>query len=184
LLFLAEMGDKTQLMAMTLAHRYRVWPVIVGVFLAFAVLNLLAVLVGAVLFRYVPPQLVLGAAGVLFLVFAYRSWCDANEPADDESRGTRARSALLASFALIFLAELGDKTQLAMIALAAGTGDLVAVFVGGTLALWAVSLLGIVLGATVMRRLPHLWMHRGAAAMFLIFGVIALYEAFNGAVLA
>ena len=85
LLFLAEMGDKTQLMAMTLAHRYRALPVIVGVFSAFLLLNLLAVLVGEVLFRYVPRNAVLVIAGALFLFFAWKSWRDANGAEDGEA---------------------------------------------------------------------------------------------------
>ena len=176
LLFLAEMGDKTQLMAMTLAHRYRVLPVIAGTFLAFLVLNLLAVLVGEGLARYLPREFVLAAAGVLFLVFAYRCWCDADE--DDAGPGAGdGRGAWIVSFSLIFVAELGDKTQLAMIALAAQSGEIWSVFLGGTLALWAVSLLGILLGSTLLRRVPRLWVHRAAALLFLVFGAVALLRA-------
>ncbi len=177
LLFLAEMGDKSQLIAMTLAHRYRLGPVIVGVFLAFLVLNGLAVLVGDALFRYVPQHLVLLAAGGLFLFFAYRSWSDSGETNDDAgAKRLGGHGALLSSFALIFVAELGDKTQLALIALVAGTGQLWAVFLGGTLALWAVSLIGILLGGTVLRRIPQAWMHRVAALLFLVFGLLAFTQ--------
>jgi len=182
LLFLAEMGDKTQFVAMTLAHRYRLLPVTAGVLAAFLVLNLLAVWVGQVLFRYVPQALVLLAAGVLFLVFALRSWRDASAGGDEEEEVADPGHgrAFASSFALIFLAELGDKTQLAMIALVAATGAPWAVFVGGTLALWAVSLIGIALGATVLRRLPRAWMHRAAAALFLVFGVLAIGQVVLG----
>ena len=175
LLFLAEMGDKSQLLAMTLAHRYRLLPVIAGVLLAFLVLNLLAVLVGDVLFLYVPQQLVLLAAGVLFLFFAWRSWLEAADVDDEEVSEPRGgRDAFVSSFALIFVAELGDKTQLAMVALVAGTGQIWSVFIGGTAALWAVSLLGIAVGSTVLRRVPKAWMHRTAALLFLVFGVLAV----------
>jgi putative Ca2+/H+ antiporter (TMEM165/GDT1 family) len=177
LLFLAEMGDKTQLMAMTLAHRYRLVPVIAGVLLAFLVLNLLAVLVGEALFRYVPQQAVLLAAGLLFLFFAWRSWLDSNQDEDEAVEPTGGKGAFLNSFVLIFVAELGDKTQIAMVALIAGTGQAWSVFVGGTLALWAVSLIGIAVGSTVLRRVPKAWMHRTAAALFLVFGVIAIVQA-------
>ncbi len=177
LLFLAEMGDKSQLIAMTLAHRYRIGPVIAGVFLAFLVLNGLAVLVGEALFRYVPQHLVLLAAGALFLFFAYRAWRDTAEADEDaEVKRLGGHGALLSSFALIFVAELGDKTQLALIALVAGTGELWAVFLGGTLALWAVSLIGILLGGTVLRRMPQAWMHRAAALLFLVFGLLAVTQ--------
>jgi len=80
---------------------------------------------------------------------------------------------LFTVFGVVFVAELGDKTQLALIALVAGTGELWAVFLGGTLALWAVSLIGILLGATVLRRVPQTWMHRAAALLFLVFGLLA-----------
>lgn len=173
LLFLAELGDKTQLMTMTLAHRYPVKPVIAGVFLAFLVLNLLAILVGAALYRYLPEWLVLAAAGLLFLLFAWRSWNEAEEE-DEGEEEVDHRGAFLTSFILIFIAELGDKTQLALIALAASTGAIWSVFLGGTLALWAVSAIGIAVGGTLLRRLPPHVMHRTAAILFAIFGLLAL----------
>ena len=173
LLFLAEMGDKTQLMAMTLAHRYRVLPVIVGTFAAFALLNLLAVLVGEGLARLVPRDVVLVAAGLLFLVFAWRSWREGGEDGE-VAAALDHRRAWLTSFTLIFVAELGDKTQLAMVALAAQTGAIWSVFAGGTLALWAVSLLGILVGRTLLRRIEPRLVHRAAALLFLGFGLLAL----------
>lgn len=173
LLFLAEMGDKTQIMAMTLAHRYRIAPVIVGTFAAFSLLNLLAVLVGEGISRVLPREVVLVIAGMLFWFFAYRSWTAADESEDGFS-ATDHRQAWLISFSLIFVAELGDKTQLAMVALAAQTGALWSVFVGGTLALWSVSLLGILVGRTLLRRIPAHWVHRAAALLFLVFGLIAI----------
>jgi putative Ca2+/H+ antiporter (TMEM165/GDT1 family) len=173
LLFLAEMGDKTQLMAMTLAHRYRVLPVIVGTFAAFALLNLLAVLVGDGLARLIPRDVVLIAAGLLFLFFAWRSWRDAGEEGESAT-AIAHRRAWLTSFTLIFVAEFGDKTQLALVALAAQTGAPWSVFVGGTLALWAVSLLGILVGRTLLRKIEPRWVHRAAALLFLAFGLLAL----------
>jgi Ca2+/H+ antiporter, TMEM165/GDT1 family len=178
LLFLAEMGDKSQIIAMTLACRYRALPVIVGVLSAFLVLNLLAVGLGRALFEWVPQRLVLLLAGGLFLFFAYRSWRDADAAGEDEGAPAEpvSRGALATSFALIFLAELGDKTQLAMIGLAAGTGSPWSVLTGGTLALWSVSLIGILLGGTLLRRVSPVWMHRAAAGLFLVFGLLALTQ--------
>jgi len=174
LLFLAEIGDKTQLMTMTLAHRYPVKPVIAGVLSAFLLLNLLAVLVGAALYRYLPQQLVLVVAAFLFLYFAWRSWCEAASTEDEEENINSHRGAFASSFVLIFIAELGDKTQLALIALAAGTGSVWSVFVGGTLALWSISIVGVVVGSTLLRKLPRHWMHRVAAFLFALFGLLAL----------
>jgi len=181
LLFVAEMGDKTQLTAMTLATRYRALPVAIGVCSAFLVLNVLAVLVGQVLFRYVPQQTVLLAAGMLFLVFAWKSWQASDE--DEEASGPAdARSAVITSFLMIFMAELGDKTQLALIALAASSGAVWSVFAGATLALWAVSLIGIFVGATLLKNVPKALMHRAAALLFAGFGLLALWRAAAGSV--
>jgi putative Ca2+/H+ antiporter (TMEM165/GDT1 family) len=177
LLFLAEMGDKTQLAVMTLASRYAAWPVAAGAFTAFFVLNALAVLVGDALSRYLPESAVLLAAGLLFLFFAYRTARDAED--DDGDGPADSRSAFLASFSMVFVAELGDKTQLALIALAASTGDPWSVFVGGTLALWSVSLVGVFAGRVLLARLPRHWVHYGAAVLFAGCGVYALWEAFN-----
>ena len=166
LVFLAEMGDKSQLLAMTLAHRYRAAPVIAGTFAAVALLNLLAVVVGRALTELVPQQLVLLVAAGLFLYFGYRSWRDAGDADDLKTDREPEGGGLIISFTMIFVAELGDKTQLAMVALAAGTGDIWAVFLGGTAALWSVSLLGILFGATLLRRIPTHWVHRAAALLF------------------
>lgn len=179
LLFLAEMGDKTQLMAMTLAHRYRLAPVIVGTFFAFLLLNLLAVLLGDAVSRLVPRHIVLLAAGGLFLLFAYRSWRDGADDDGDLSNDAR-RQVWVTSFLLIFMAELGDKTQLAMVALAAQSTWPWSVFLGGTLALWSVSLLGMLLGRTLLRQMPTVWVHRSAALLFLAFGLLAIAEAVGG----
>jgi putative Ca2+/H+ antiporter (TMEM165/GDT1 family) len=174
LVFLAEIGDKSQLLAMTLAHRYRAASVIAGTFAAFASLNLLAVVAGGALAELIPQALVLLVAAGLFFYFGYRSWRDADGAAGEETGKGPAGGGLLVSFTLIFVAELGDKTQLAVIALAAGTREIWAVFVGGTLALWAVSLMGILFGATLLRRIPGQRVQRAAAAAFIAFGILAL----------
>jgi len=177
-LFVAELGDKTQLVAMSLAHRHRAYPVLAGIFAAFLVLNLLAVAVGAVLFELLPKPWILLAAGLLFLAFGYRIWREGEE--DEEVEDVAARGGwrvALGSFALIFVAELGDKTQLALVALAASTGETLAVLIGGTLALWLVSLLGVIVGATLLRRIPAVWVHRVAGLLFFAFGAWALVRA-------
>jgi putative Ca2+/H+ antiporter (TMEM165/GDT1 family) len=176
LLFLAEMGDKSQLLVMTLAHRYRPWSVISGSFAAFAVLNLLAVLIGQALFEWLPQAWLLLAAAGLFVFFGIRSWQEANEAEDEAEIVDRDRGGLIQSFSLIFVAELGDKTQLAMLAMVASSGDLWAVMLGGTLALWSVSLIGVFLGCTLLRRLPRCWVHRAAAVLFIAFGLLALTQ--------
>lgn len=179
LLFLAELGDKTQLVAMALAHRHRAGPVLAGIGAAFLVLNALAVAVGAALYEMVPEWAVLLFAGALFLAFGVHIWRagEEEEEAAEEVTATGWWRVAAASFGLIAVAELGDKTQLALVAMVAATGEAWAVLVGGTLALWAVSVLGVAVGATVLRRLPAVWVHRGAGVLFLAFGIWALLRA-------
>ena len=177
LLFVAELGDKTQLMAMSLAHRYRALPVIVGSFAAFFVLNVLAVLLGGGLATLVPRPLLLAVAALLFLAFAWQSWRDGGDEEEAEMSRGRRFGAVVTSFLLIFLAELGDKTQLAMVALAARGEAPLAVFLGGTAALWLVALLGIIFGRTLLTRIPARVVHRSAALLFGLFGLLALAEA-------
>ena len=176
LLFLAELGDKSQLMTMALAHRYRPLPVVAGVFAAFLMLNLLAVLLGTALGEWLPETLLLVIGGLLFLAFAYRSIREGQEDEQLE-QGTGHRAAFLTSFTLIFVTELGDKTQLATLALAAQTGEACSVLLGGTLALWTVALLGVLVGARLLRRVPAVWVHRASALLFLAFGLSALGRA-------
>ena len=122
-------------------------------------------------------RLTLLAAGALFLFFAYRSWRDVSRLDNDElMEKTGGHRALVSSFSLIFLAELGDKSQLVIIALATGNGEPWSVLIGGTLALWTVSLIAILLGGTVLRRIPKSWMHRVAAAPLLGFGALTVAQ--------
>ena len=177
-LFLAELGDKTQLIAMSLAHRHRAAPVLAGILAAFATLNALAAAVGAALYELVPQYAVLTVAGVLFVGFGWHLWRAGAEEADEEASVERSGwGVALASFTLIFVAEMGDKTQIALVAMAAATGETWATFLGATAALWAVSILGVAVGATLLRRIPALWVHRGAALLFAAFGLWAFGRA-------
>ena len=184
LLFLAELGDKTQLMAISLAQRFSPWPVLAGTLAAFAVLNLLAVVFGAALYRILPGWLVLIAAGALFLFFAWKFWREADSDDDAFAREPGMRNALLISFGLIFVAELGDKTQLALIGLVAGTGAPWSAFIGATLALWSISIGAIMIGQGLRRRLPQRLLQRVAALLFALFGLLALgrvaWDAWHG----
>ena len=88
--------------------------------------------------------------------------------------------SLLAALGVVFVAELGDKTQLVTTSLAAQHDAVLAVFSGSTLALWAVSLLGIFLGKQLIRVVPLPTIHKGAGVLFLVFGAVVLYQAFAG----
>ena len=176
LIALAELGDKTQLVCMTLAVRHPPTPVLIGAVLAFAVLNLLAVLFGATVAAWVPEWLTAAIVAVLFAVFGWRSWREADaETVEVEEKS--GRSVLLSTFALIFLAELGDKTQLAVAGLAS-TQAALPVWIGGTLGLAATSALGVLAGRTVLQRLPMSLLHRVSGVLFLLLAAIAGWRIF------
>ena len=176
LVALAELGDKTQLVCMILAARHPALPVLLGAVLAFAILNLLAVSFGAAAAAWLPAWLVAGTVALLFAIFGLRALRESGEETV-EVRERAGRSVFSSTFALIFLAELGDKTQLAVAGLA-GTHPAPPVWVGGTLALALTSALGIVVGQTLLRRLPVRIIHRVSGGLFLVLAVVAGWRAF------
>jgi len=174
LIGLAEMGDKSQLVCLTLAARYRALPVLAGAVLAFALLNLGAVLLGSALANWLPQQWVTLAVGILFLAFglhAIRTGQADEAPLETNARS--GRSLLLSTLLLIGLAEFGDKTQMAVAGLA-GTSDPLAVWLGATLALTMTSAIGVWAGRTMLHHIPISSMHRISGLFFLAMGIFSL----------
>lgn len=176
---LAEIGDKSQLVIMTLAARHRALPVVIGAIAAFCLLNLLAVLFGAALAAWLPEWLVASVVAILFAIFGIQSLRQSTIPDNTEIEEKSDRSVLLSSFMLIFLAEFGDKTQIAVAGLAS-TASGTAIWVGATLALATTSLLGAFAGARWLKRLPVNALHRASGIFFLILAALAAAKAFSG----
>jgi putative Ca2+/H+ antiporter (TMEM165/GDT1 family) len=175
IIFLAELGDKTQLTAMALSLRFPWRKIFVGIALAFAVLNLGAVLVGKLLFAVLPLVWIKLVSGGLFLFFGVATLRSSPDEDEDDPK-IHAASAFRTAFLMIFMAELGDKTQLVTASLAAQHPQQLAVFGGSTLALWSVSLIGIFLGKQLVRFIPLRYIHRAAGVLFLAFGVGILWQ--------
>ncbi|UTW02438.1 TMEM165/GDT1 family protein [Amphritea atlantica] len=173
LVFLAEFGDKSQLVCMTLATRYRIFPVLMGAVVAFAVLNLLAVLVGAVAATWLPRPVVLGVVAVLFLWFGIQSFRTEEDEADDNV-SLSVKSVFVSALLMLFFAELGDKTQLAVVGLASTEPGLL-VWIGSTLALVSTSALGVLAGRALMRYVSVIWLHRASGVLFITFALYAFY---------
>ncbi|WUI00277.1 TMEM165/GDT1 family protein [Spirillospora sp. NBC_00431] len=179
-IFVAELGDKSQLMAMTFATRFRALPVLIGITAATAIVHLASVALGAALGAALPTGPISIIAGLAFLGFAL--WTLRGDELDDTERD-KARhatgSAILAVGGAFFLAELGDKTMLATVTLAADNGGFLAltgVWAGSTLGMVAADALAIVVGQILGRKLPERVIKYGAAAGFAIFGVLLLVE--------
>jgi Ca2+/H+ antiporter, TMEM165/GDT1 family len=182
IIFLAELGDKTQLTAMALAVRFPWVKTFIGIAAAFALLNVGAVLVGKVLFAFFPLFWVKLASAGLFLFFGIATLRGSEaegEEKGEEKKGSSGRGAVATSFLMILVAELGDKTQLVTASLAAQHDAPLAVFAGSTLALWSVSLLGIFAGRQLIRFVPLSYIHRAAGALFIVFGAAIAYQAFS-----
>jgi len=172
LIFVAELPDKTAYTMLLLAARGRPLQVFAGSCAAFAVQGLVAVALGSLAAR-LSPDLIRYLAAAMFLGFGLWLLLSKLEPDAQQAPLSRNR-ALAQSFALVFLAELGDATQLGTAALVARLHDRWSVYAGATLALCAVAFLAVTIGGTVGARLPKRVLRRCAGVLFCIFAVVSL----------
>lgn len=175
-IFIAELGDKSQLMAMTFATRYKPVPILIGITIATALVHAVSVGIGAVLGASLPTTAITIAAGLAFLGFA--AWTLRGDSLDEEeqARAERSsRSAIVAASVAFFLAELGDKTMFATITLATTQG-VVGTWLGSTLGMVAADALAIGVGAVLGARLPERTIRIGASIAFALFGLVLIAE--------
>jgi putative Ca2+/H+ antiporter (TMEM165/GDT1 family) len=165
LIFVAELGDKSQLVALWFATQYRWWLVILGVTAATLVVHLASTAVGATASDLLPQPLILTVVGLSFFAFA---WWGLRGDTIEEREAVK-QGSLLASFGVVtvafFLSELGDKTQLATISLGGSNDDFVGIWLGSTV--------GMVAG----KKLPERTIAKVAAVLFVVFGVVSLAQA-------
>ncbi len=176
IIFVAELGDKSQLMAMTFAARYRARTILAAITVATAVVHLFSVLVGAAIGAALPTRAISIAAGLAFLAFA--AWTlRGDELTEDEAAraGQNERSVFFTVGLAFFLAELGDKTMLATVTLAADNG-LVGTWLGSTVGMVAADALAIIVGRQLGARIPEKAIRVGAAITFVVFGILLISE--------
>lgn len=174
--FLAELGDKSQLMALAFATRYRAMTVLVAVTLATLLVHAGSVLLGAAFALVLPTRLIQIVAGLAF--FAFAAWTIRGDElgADDEDRAARSgRWALLTIGTAFFLAELGDKTMLATITLAT-TQEPIGTWLGSTFGMVAADAIAIALGALLGTRLPERAIKVFASLAFVVFGALLVAQ--------
>jgi putative Ca2+/H+ antiporter (TMEM165/GDT1 family) len=172
---LAEMGDKTQLVALSLASRYRrPWTVLSGILIATTINHALASTVGVWAARRVPEGRLDWILGLGFIGFGVWTLFP-DTPAESKKRP--AWGPLVTTVVVFFLAEMGDKTQLATIALGARFGSPMAVTVGTTLGMLAADGLAVFAGSALAGRVPMIWIRRSAAALFFVFGFTMISKA-------
>ena len=176
LISLAEIGDKSQLVCMTLATRHRHWPVILGASTAFLILNALAVIFGAGVAAWEPERLTAGIVAVLFGAFGIHALRKQDDGDSEDVAERPGHGIFFSTLLLIFVAEFGDKTQIAVAGLA-GTMAPMPVWLGASAALILVSALGVWAGRTLLQRLPLIWLHRISGGVFLLFALLAAWQA-------
>ena len=170
---LGEIGDKTQLLAMMLAARYhRPALICLGVLIATLANHALAGLAGQLAAQLLDPGVLQWVLGISFLLMA--CWLLIPDKLDEEPRPMRGLGVLTATITLFFLAEMGDKTQIATVALAARYDSLMAVVGGSTLGMMLANAPVVFLGDRIMRRVPIKWVHGASAAIFAVLGVLMI----------
>jgi putative Ca2+/H+ antiporter (TMEM165/GDT1 family) len=177
LIVTAEIGDKSQLVCMTLASRHKARPVLLGASAAFALLNTLAVVFGAAIASWLPDYIVAATVAFLFGAFGIHA-LRAGGDEDEEIREKSGHGIFFTTFLLITVAEFGDKTQLAVVALSS-TSMPAAVWIGSTAALVTTSALGVLAGRTILQKFPLALLHRISGAIFLILSIVAAYQAYS-----
>lgn len=170
LVALAEIGDKTQLLAFMLAARFRrATPIIIGIFVATVANHAFAAAVGTWITQALGPDVLRWVLGLSFIAMA--AWVMIPDTLDDAEIGTRRLGVLGTTIVAFFLAEMGDKTQVATVALAARYDAFTAVVAGTTLGMMIANVPAVLAGDRIAGRLPVRLVHGAAAALFAALGV-------------
>lgn len=206
IVFLAELGDKTQLVALGFGARYRLSTVLAGVACGYMASMLLSVVIGGLLGAALPTNAISIGGGLLFVVFAVLSLRSARSASDDDQAdddddllddlglaraeddptvggtdvATRNSRVIASIAAAMFVAELGDKTMLATATLAA-QGNPVLVWFGATVGIMLAGTVGVVIGRWLGDRLPERVILIGSSLLFLVFGIVLIVSGVLGA---
>ena len=175
--FIAEMGDKTQLMLVAMTSKFKLKDILLGTGVAILVLNGLAVLAGGLVSTVVPTWLIRLIAGAAFLFFAATT-LKGDDDEEENVKDRKIKFAPLSVFCTFFVAELGDKTQLTAITFGANEGmsATLIVWIGCSLGLFAADILGMLVGYMLKSKTPDGLLNTLAFAIFSIFGVYTLYQ--------
>ncbi len=176
---LAEMGDKTQLLAMAFATKYKAWQVMIGVFVATIFNHALAVAVGHLIAGIEPAQVWIQAIASLAFI-AFGLWTIRGDSLDGEHKKPTKFGPIITVTIAFFIAEMGDKTQLATIALAAKFDSPVAILMGTTTGMLIADAIGIIIGIVLAKKIPERKVKLVSAGAFMLFGFIGSYQVMSG----
>jgi putative Ca2+/H+ antiporter (TMEM165/GDT1 family) len=175
--FIAEMGDKTQLMLVALTSKYKLRDIILGTAAAILVLNGIAVLAGGLVGELIPDWLIKLIAALAFMYFAVTS-LKKDDDEEEEAKTGKIGFAPLAVFCTFFVAELGDKTQLTAITFGANEGLSagIIVWLGCSIGLFAADIIGMLIGYLLKSKTPDNFLNMLAFVIFAVFGVFTLRQ--------
>lgn len=176
-MFIAEMGDKTQLLLVAMTSRFKLRDIILGSAAAILVLNGLAVGVGSLISRLIPIYLIKTIAALAFFFFAWTS-LPGGKDEEETVGGKESKRPILTVFGTFFLAELGDKTQLTAITFAANEGltHAVSIWLACSIGLFAADILGMLAGYLLKSKTPDGFLNVLAFLIFSVFGFTTLLE--------
>ena len=175
LVVVAEMGDKTQLLAMAMASKYKAKQVLAGVFIATVLNHALAITAGSYLSSIIPMNTVKIVAAISFLIFGL--WTLRGDKIDEDGKKEIRFGPIITVTIAFFLAEMGDKTQLMTIAIAAENSQPIFILMGTTVGMLIADGIGILGGVWMYKHIPEIYIKWGAGIIFVIFGTITLYSA-------
>jgi len=175
---LAEMGDKTQLLAMSFATRFNAYKVVLAVFIATIANHAIAVLAGQFLTIIVPIEIISLAASLSFIGFGL--WTVRGDQLKGEDKKISRYGPVATVAIAFFIAEFGDKTQLATISLAAEYQNAINVLMGTTLGMVVADSIGIIVGVVLCKRIPQRKIKWFSAIIFVLFGLIGIYDVLSG----
>ena len=178
--FIAEMGDKTQLMLVAMTSKFKLKDILLGTGVAILVLNGLAVLAGGLVSTVVPTWLIRLIAGAAFLFFAATT-LKGDDDEEENVKDRKIKFAPLSVFCTFFVAELGDKTQLTAITFGANEGlsAAVVVWLACSLGLFAADVIGLLIGYLLKSKAPEEILNTVAFFIFSIFGILTLRQGFG-----
>jgi len=175
MVFLAELGDKTQICTVMLSSKSSAFSIFLGAMSAFFIVNGLSVLLGRELLNFLPQVIISLVAGLIFIFFGLISLLHKNR--ETIFRNTNIKSSFIKTFLLISLMELGDKTQIASMLLAAQFRNPLMVLAGVMLAFSILTGIGVFLGCKILRFMPERYLKIGSSAVFIALGALIIFEA-------
>jgi putative Ca2+/H+ antiporter (TMEM165/GDT1 family) len=176
LIIVAELGDKTQLITISYASRYSRKMVFLGALLGMGVITIVGVLIGVALYATLPIFWVKIISAAIFIVFGI--WTLVKREEEAEEKEIPDKKVLVQTFLIFSLAEFGDKTQLAVIALTATYGAPIPVLIGAWIGFAIVVAIGVLIGREIGKRVDLKWIVLATGIIFIIIGVILAVEAF------